>query len=216
VAEWRLYHPAGGFTDGGLRSRQFCQAIYRTPVVLRIYLIAYFYVLIGFKQALPLLLFGYAPMCGAPFVLSTFFFESMAYFVSGHGGLPINGETTQVPSGVNFFLYCHRGEVLQNAIAWPIYTALLAGNIPGGACGAGGVCQQFFPDATMPNYVCWNYPQIAEASGVFNVGAITANNPVVSLAGYTEANPLKLSDLFALLANAPGGAGDIHWVACAS
>jgi hypothetical protein len=135
----------------------------------------------------------------------------MAYFVSAHGGLPAQGATTQVPEGINFYLFCPKGQVLPDDAAWPIYNHLLAGDT---TWANGKVVQKFFEGATMPNYVCWNYPEIQQASGVFKVGAVSANNPVVALTNYTEANPLLVSDLFTLLQNSPGGAGDVYWVAC--
>lgn len=72
----------------------------------------------------------------------------------------------------------------------------------------------------MPNYQCWNYPEIAQASGVFTVGAMSSTapgQPVVSLATYTAAAPLSVSTLFGLLpAPAPGTPTTVYWVACAS
>jgi hypothetical protein len=141
----------------------------------------------------------------------------MDYFVSGHGGLPSGGATTPVPAGFNFVLFCNRGSILPDDQAWPIYNHLMAGDT---TWANARIVQRFFEGASMPNYLCWNYPEIAQASGVFKVGAMSPTapgQPVVSLAPYTAAAPLSVSALFGLLpAPAPGTTTTVYWVACAS
>lgn len=134
----------------------------------------------------------------------------MDYLVSGHGGLPAGQPATVVvPDGFEVAMFVQQGNVLPDDQAWPIYNHLLAGDTN---WANQRVVHRYFEGAPMPNYCCWNYPEIQWNSGVFRVGAITTNNPVVNLTPYTEGNPLTLAQLFPLLA--PTGGGTVYWVAC--
>lgn len=139
----------------------------------------------------------------------------MDFFVSGHGGLPSGSATAIVPDGFAFALFCPPGTILLDADAWPIYNHLMAGDT---SWANGKVVKHYAAGDLMPNYLCWNYPAIEHASGVFKVGAMSSTapgQPVVSLAPYTAAAPLKVSALFGKLpAPASGTITTLYWVAC--
>lgn len=132
----------------------------------------------------------------------------MDYIVSGHGGRWAIPTHMVYPTGgfsVSFFV--KDGNILTNAAAWPIYNHLLAGDE---ASVQAQIAETVLSGQPAYNYSCWNYPQLGANSGVFKVGAISTNNPVLSLSAYTEQNPLTLGRLLELLPQP----GRIFWVAC--
>lgn len=134
----------------------------------------------------------------------------MNYIVSGHGGRwarPVH--EIWVPEGCSVEFFVNDGEVLSDKTAWPIYNHLLAGDeqtvrrqivksVPSGA--------------KVYNYSCWHYPELKWNSGVFKVGGISTEKPIIDLSGYTGEQPLTLAQMFKMLPEP----GVIYWVACQS
>jgi|GEM_PF-2064148 len=134
----------------------------------------------------------------------------MDYIVSGHGGRWI--EPTHeiwMPNGYTANFFVQDGEILSNEEAWPIYNHLLAGDE---ASVQAKIVTSVPPGKKAYNYSCWYYPELGRNSGVFKVGAITTDHPIIDLSTYTSENPLTLAKIIELLPEA----GKIYWVACRS
>ncbi|EJL61191.1 putative adhesin [Flavobacterium sp. CF136] len=124
------------------------------------------------------------------------------YFLSSHAaGDPL--DTTTVPHGCTVKFYVPQGEELSNEEAFVIFEELSHGRTPGGT-----INHSFTGGQLIPNYDIWNLSEYPDYSGVFLVGSDT---PSILLTSYTQANPLKLSDLF----NQLDTPEVLYWVACA-
>ncbi len=132
----------------------------------------------------------------------------MNYIVSGHGGrwaspthkvFPPDGFT------VNFFV--NDGEILTNEAAWPIYNHLLAGDEKSVKS---KIVKSVSQGQATYNYSCWYYPELKWNSGIFKVGAISTEKPIIDLSKYKEDSPLSLGSMFDMLPER----GVIYWVAC--
>lgn len=124
------------------------------------------------------------------------------YFLSSHAAGD-SLDTTTVPDGCTVIFYVPQGEELSNAEAFVIFEELSQDRAPGGT-----IDHSLTGGQVIPNYDIWNLSEHPDYSGVFVVGHDT---PSILLTGYTEANPLKLSDLFSQL-DTPEV---LYWVACA-
>lgn len=132
----------------------------------------------------------------------------MDYVVSGHGGRwATPTHEVWLPEGFTANFFVQDGGILSNEDAWPIYNHLLAGDE---SSVQGKIVKTVQSEEKAYNYSCWYYPELGRNSGVFKVGAITTDNPIIDLSDHTGENPLTLGGMFELLPEP----GVIYWVAC--
>lgn len=132
----------------------------------------------------------------------------MAYMVSAHGGRwssPVHN--IWMPDGFSMKYFVQDQQILLNNVAWPLYQKLRANKTTEVES---AVVETVDPGGKTYNYSCWNYPQIGDACGVFQVGG----SLILSLSGFTAQNPLTILGLINLLKKQKCAPGVIYWVAC--
>ena len=122
--------------------------------------------------------------------------------ISAHGGRwSDQKKDLEIPAGSSVVYYVGDGGILSNTDGYKILDNLQKGREPGGTV----VEQDNAGDKTY-DYSCWYAPEFASHCGIFEVGSQKLIQP---LRGYTEANPLLLSQIFHTYPKCT-----IYWVCC--